>query len=183
LRLSINVSPAQISHRLENPHAFNIGALRACCDLYLEINGREIGGAPHEIIQTLHALQFEGVSIAVQGLGADESVRNRLSALPVDVLKVDASFVRRMMFDNEAAIAVASMVALTRAFRLGLVAEGVETLEQLDRLEDLGCRHVQGFVYSAPLPVARFEGLLEATRCIPGWARNEQILSRPTIEN
>jgi EAL domain-containing protein (putative c-di-GMP-specific phosphodiesterase class I) len=90
--------------------------------------------------------------------------------LPVDVLKVDSSFVRRMMFDNDAAIAVASMVALARAFRLGIVAEGVETTEQLDRLEELGCRQVQGFVYSAALPAARFEGLLEAARCTPGWA-------------
>jgi EAL domain-containing protein (putative c-di-GMP-specific phosphodiesterase class I) len=170
LRLGINVSPSQINHRLENPRAFNTESLRACCDLYLEINGREIGGAPDEIVQTLHALQFEGASIAVQGFGADESLRNRLWSLPVDVLKVDGTFIRRMMFDNDAEIAVASMVALARAFRLGIVAEGVETMEQLDRLEDLGCRQVQGFIYSAPLPAFRFEGLLEATTCTPGWS-------------
>jgi len=170
LRLGINVSPSQINHRLENPHAFNTGSLRSCCDLYLEINGREISGAPHEIIQTLHTLQFEGVNIAVQGFGADESLRDRLWSLPVDVLKVDGTFIRRMMFDNDAEIAVASMVALARAFRLGIVAEGVETMEQLDRLEELGCRQVQGFIYSAPLPATRFEGLLEATACTPGWS-------------
>jgi EAL domain-containing protein (putative c-di-GMP-specific phosphodiesterase class I) len=170
LRLGLNVSPTQISHRIENPRAFDTGALRACCDLYLEINGREVSGAPHEIIETLHTLQFEGVNIAVQGFGADESLRDRLCGLPVDALKVDGSFVRRMMFDNDAEIAVAGMVALGRAFRLDIVAEGVETLEQLDRLELLGCRQVQGFVYSAPLPATLFEGLLEATTCTPGWA-------------
>ena len=170
LRLGLNVSPAQISHRIDNPRAFNTTALRACCDLYLEINGREVSGARQEVIHTLHTLQFEGVNIAVQGFGADESLRDRLCTVPVDALKVDGSFIRRMMFDNDAAIAVAGMVALARAFRLGLVAEGVETLEQLDRLEELGCRQVQGFVYSAPLPADRFEGLLEATTCTPGWA-------------
>jgi diguanylate cyclase len=176
LRLGINVSPTQINHRLENPKALNTSKLRACCDLYLEINGREISGAPHKIVQALHTLQCEGVNIAVQGFGADESLRDRLWSLPVDVLKVDGSFTRRMMFDNDAAIAVASMVAVARAFRLEIVAEGVETLEQLDRLEELGCRQVQGFVYSAPLPAARFEGLLEATTCTPGWS--SQRLSR-----
>ena len=175
LRVGINVSPTQIHHRSENPRAFNTESLRACCDLYLEINGREISGAPHEIVQTLHTLQFEGVNIAVQGSGADESLRNRLWSLPVDVLKVDGTFVRRMMFDNNAAISVASMVALARAFRLGIVAEGVETLEQLDRLEELGCRQVQGFIYSAPLPAAPFEGLLEATTCTPGWSTQRRL--------
>ncbi len=179
LRLGMNVSPTQIGHRLENPHAFNTGALRACCDLYLEINGREISGAPAAVIQALHTLQFEGVNIAVQGFGADESLRNRLWALPVDVLKVDSSFVRRLMFDNDAAIAIASMVALARAFRLGIVAEGVETTDQLERLEELGCRQVQGFIYSAALPAPRFESLLETARCAPG--RSSQRTAR--LEN
>jgi EAL domain-containing protein (putative c-di-GMP-specific phosphodiesterase class I) len=170
LRLGINVSPSQIHQRVRNPHALDTHALRECCDLYLEIDGRQLGGAPPAVIRTLHTLQFEGVNIAVQGFGADESLRSRLWSLPVDVLKVDSSLVRRVLFDNEAAQTVASLVALARAFRLGIVAECVETHEQLDKLEQLGCRHIQGFVYSAPLPAARFEGLVEATTCTPGWA-------------
>jgi len=170
LRMGINVSPLQIEQHVQNPKAFDTFALRSCCDLYLEIDGRAIGAAHHTALQALHALQFEGVNIAVQGFGFDDSLRDRLGSLPVDVLKVDRSFVQRMVFENDAADSVASIIALAQVFRLGLVAEGVETTEQLDLLCELGCRQVQGFVYSAALPATRFEGLLEATMCTPGWA-------------
>jgi EAL domain-containing protein (putative c-di-GMP-specific phosphodiesterase class I) len=169
LRLGINVSPAQIQQRSRNPRALDTSALRACCDLYLEIDGRQISDAPESVIQALQAVQFEGVNIAVQGFGADESLCGRLWSLPVDVLKVDRTFVHRVLYDTHAARTVASLVALARAFRLGLVAECVETTEQLERLVELGCRHVQGFVYSAALPAPRFEALLEAALCTPGW--------------
>jgi EAL domain-containing protein (putative c-di-GMP-specific phosphodiesterase class I) len=165
LRLGMNVSPSQIHERVRNPGALDTLVLRACCDLYLEIDGRQLGGAPPVVIHTLHTLQFEGVNIAVQGIGADESLRSRLWSLPVDVLKVDSSLVWRMLVDSEAAQTVASLVALARAFRLGIIAERVETQAQLDKLEQLGCRHVQGFVYSGPVPADRFEALLQSTTC------------------
>lgn len=175
LRLGLNVSRAQIVHRKQNPRAFDTSALRACCDLHLEIDGREMGGASREMIQTLHTMQFEGVNIAVQGFGVDDSLDDRLCLLPIDVLKMDGSFIRRLTFDNHASLAVAGMVALARAFRLVLVAEGVETLEQLSRLDELGCRQVQGFVYSAPLPADRFEGLLETATCTPGGSISRKL--------
>ena len=87
LRLGINVSPRRFSIASTIRDAFDTLALRACCDLYLEIDGREISGAPDDVIRTLHTLQFEGVNIAVQGFGADETLRSRLWALPVDVVE------------------------------------------------------------------------------------------------
>jgi EAL domain-containing protein (putative c-di-GMP-specific phosphodiesterase class I) len=183
LRLGINVSPAQIQHRARDPRALDTAALRACCDLYLEIDGRRFRDAPESVIKALQALQSEGVDIAVQGFGEDESLSGRLWSLPVDVLKVDRSFVQRVLFDIDAARIVASLVALARAFRLRLVAECVETTEQLERLVELGCRHVQGFVYSAALPATRFEGLLEMMLATPGWAvqrRSGANADRPT---
>ena len=174
LRIGLNVSPSQVHQRLGDPGALDTSALRSCCDLYLEIDGRQISGAPPGVVRALHALQFEGVNIAVQGFGADESLRSRLWSLPVDVLKIDHSLVRRMLYEEDATQTVASLVALARAFRLGIVAECVETHEELDKLEQLGCRHIQGFVYSAPLPAVRFEGLLEATACTPGWIRERE---------
>jgi EAL domain-containing protein (putative c-di-GMP-specific phosphodiesterase class I) len=162
LRLGMNISPLQIHERVSNPQLLDTHSLRACCDLYLEIDGRQMSGAPPAVIKALHALQHEGIRISVQGFGVDESLRSRLWTLPVDLLKVDCTLVRRMIFDEKAERTVASLVALARAFRLSIVAECVETHEQLEKLEQLGCRHVQGFVYSAPLPAAGFEGLLEA---------------------
>jgi EAL domain-containing protein (putative c-di-GMP-specific phosphodiesterase class I) len=174
LRLGLNVSPAQIQQRARDPRVLDTAALRACCDLYLEIDGRQICDASESMIKALHALQVEGVNIAVQGFGADESLCGRLWSLPVDVLKVDRSFVQRIVFDIEAARTVASLVALARAFRLGLIAECVETSQQLARLVELGCRQVQGLVYSDALPASRFEELLGATLATPGWAALRQ---------
>jgi EAL domain-containing protein (putative c-di-GMP-specific phosphodiesterase class I) len=174
LRLGINVSPAQIQQRERDPRMLDTAALRACCDLYLEIDGRQISEATGSMIKALQALQVEGVNIAVQGFGEDDSLCGRLWSLPVDVLKVDRSFVQRILFDIEAARTVASLVALARAFRLGLVAECVETTQQLDRLVELGCRQVQGFVYSDALPASRFEELLEARLSTPAWSIHRQ---------
>jgi EAL domain-containing protein (putative c-di-GMP-specific phosphodiesterase class I) len=175
LRLGINVSLAQIQQRARDPRTLDTAALRACSDLYLEIDGRQICDAPESIIKALQGLQSEGVNIAVQGFGEHESLCGRLWSLPVDVLKVDRSFVQRVLFDIEAARVVASLVALARAFRLRLVAECVETTEQLERLVELGCRHVQGFVYSAALPASRFEGLLEVMLGTPEWTPQRPI--------
>jgi EAL domain-containing protein (putative c-di-GMP-specific phosphodiesterase class I) len=174
LRLGINVSPAQIQRRARDRGVLDTAALRTCCDLYLEIDGRQICDASEATIKALQTLQVEGVNIAVQGFGADESLCGRLWSLPVDVLKVDRSFVQRISFDIEAARTVASLVALARAFRLGLIAECVETTAQLERLVELGCRQMQGFVYSEALPASRFEGLLEATPATPGWTARRQ---------
>jgi EAL domain-containing protein (putative c-di-GMP-specific phosphodiesterase class I) len=175
LRLGMNVSPAQIQQRARDPRVLDTTALRGSCDLYLEIDGRQICDASEPMIKALQSLQVEGVNIAVQGFGEDESLCGRLWSLPVDVLKVDRSFVQRILFDIEAARTVASLVALARAFRLGLIAECVETTEQLERIVELGCRHVQGFVYSNALPAARFEALLEANLSTPGWVAQRQM--------
>jgi EAL domain-containing protein (putative c-di-GMP-specific phosphodiesterase class I) len=105
-------------------------------------------------------LRFEGVDIAVQDFGTDETVRSRLWALPVDSLKIARSFIHHLTTDPQMEIAVSSMLILARAFRLGIVAEGVETQEQFDLLVTLGCKQTQGFLHSPPLPMDRFESLL-----------------------
>jgi len=80
-----------------------------------------------------------------------------LKRMPLDQLKIDRTFVRDVILDeNDAAIAK-TVVALAHALGLGVVAEGVETAEQRDVLAGFGCRDYQGYLYSEPLPTAAFE--------------------------
>ena len=160
LQIGVNVSTLQLRKHGRDACVLNTTALRAYCDLQLEIVASQISDAPEGLMRTLHALRYEGVNIAVQEFGSDEVVAERLWALPVDVVKIDRSFIQRMALDAKAELEVFSMITQARAYRLGIVAEGVETREQLERLADLQCPRTQGFVHSAPVPALAFEALM-----------------------
>ncbi len=110
-----------------------------------------------EVIEKMAALRALGVSITLDDFGTGYSSLFYLKRMPLDQLKIDRTFVRDVILDeNDAAIAK-TVVALARALGLGVVAEGVETAEQRDVLADFGCRDYQGYFYSPPLPTASFE--------------------------
>ncbi len=175
LRIGVNLSPLQLEKRAAAACVFETSALRACCDLQFEVVASLMADAPQPVLRALQALRFEGVDVTLQEFGGNSSVRSRLWALPVDGLKIDRALIHRMTFDREAEIAVSSVIALARAFRLSLVAEGVETQAQLGLLEELGCPHTQGLLYSAPVPAMQFESLLNAMVCPPKRAGDRLI--------
>jgi len=111
-------------------------------------------------IATLQALKAIGVRLSIDDFGTGYSSLAYLKRFPVDKLKVDQSFVRNMMSDaNDAAIA-RSVIALGHALQLKVIAEGVESEEQLALLRDYRCEEAQGFLYSRALPVAGMAALL-----------------------
>ena len=85
---------------------------------------------------------------------------SRLSKLPVDALKIDRSFTSGLVGDESSQAVVSTIVSLARAFKLSTVAEGVETVEQLEILRALGCEHSQGYLHGRPVPVEQFDELL-----------------------
>jgi len=102
-------------------------------------------------------LKLEGVSFALDDFGIGYSSLYFLKRLPLDQLKIDRSFVRHVLTDpNDAAIAN-MIVALGQTLGLEVIAEGVETAEQRDFLASSGCLHYQGYFFSRPLPLERFE--------------------------
>jgi diguanylate cyclase (GGDEF)-like protein len=120
--------------------------------LELEITEDTILIDPARTSVILEQLGARGVALAIDDFGTGYSSLNYLKRLPVDVLKIDRSFVSRMEVDDDDAVIVRSTIELAHNLGLVVVAEGVETQETLVRLAELGCDNAQGFHLSPPVP-------------------------------
>jgi len=125
--------------------------------LELEVTESMIMQDLEATIRTMEELVRMGVSISIDDFGTGYSSLSCLRQLPIKKLKIDQLFVRDISSNpNDVAIA-ASVIALANSMNLGVIAEGVETKEQLKFLQDQGCRQGQGFLFSRPLPAAEVE--------------------------
>ena len=111
-------------------------------------------------ISTLNALQNAGVGISIDDFGTGFSSLSHLKWLPIDVLKIDRSFVHDASTDPDDAALVMAIINLAHNLRLKVVAEGVESEEQLRFLHLLRCDEIQGYLFSKPLPAGEFNKLI-----------------------
>jgi EAL domain-containing protein (putative c-di-GMP-specific phosphodiesterase class I) len=118
-------------------------------------------------IRTLNALKEMQVKISIDDFGTGYSSLSYLKRFPIDILKIDKSFSCDVMCDDESAAIVQAITALARSLRLIMVAEGVETLEQLDFFRSQRCERVQGFLFSAPRSVADVSAMLGTHERLP----------------
>jgi diguanylate cyclase (GGDEF)-like protein len=120
--------------------------------LQLEITESLLIRDVEKATSVLREISESGITIAIDDFGTGYSSLSVLKSLPIDILKIDQSFVRDLGKDLGDNAIVAAIINMARALALRVVAEGVETREQLDILRDLGCDEHQGYFYSRPVP-------------------------------
>ncbi len=134
--------------------------------LEIELTESAVMTNPQESAAALEQLSRMGVLVSVDDFGTGYSSINYLKRFPIDKLKIDQSFVQALDSDVDASI-VRAIVSLAHGLRLKVVAEGVETSDQLKFLQALGCDQYQGFHFSPPLPAPQFAARLR------DWQREE----------
>ena len=162
LVVSVNVSGRQ----LQEPalvetvaEALRDTGLDASC-LKLELTESVVMEDAEQTIETLGQLKALGVQLAIDDFGTGYSSLSYLKCFPVDVLKVDRSFVDGLATSQQDAAIVQGIIALAQSLGLTVTGEGIETEEQAAYLTRLGCDLAQGYYFSRPLTVAQFEALL-----------------------
>ncbi len=162
LTVSVNLSVRQFQHPELVPdvaHALKESGLEAC-NLQLEVTESVMMEEGGEADRILRALKELGVGIAMDDFGKGYSSLNYLRNFPIDILKIDRSFVSGFGKDLEEDAIVRLMVDLAHTLGLHVIAEGVETAEQLAQLEAAGCDSGQGYYFSKPLPGSDARALL-----------------------
>jgi EAL domain-containing protein (putative c-di-GMP-specific phosphodiesterase class I) len=159
--LRINISPMQlVANDIVDTVAKTLDEFAidpgAVC---LEITERVVVQEIDTTRRTLDRLKKIGVEIAIDDFGTGYSALTYLKTLPVDILKIDRSFVRDLGTDTRDLAIVQAIVALAHALGLEVVAEGVETAAAARALLDLGCHRAQGFLLSRPVDAAAMESL------------------------
>jgi diguanylate cyclase (GGDEF)-like protein/PAS domain S-box-containing protein len=164
LHLSVNISPRQLLHGSIIEHVQRALADSGLepADLTLEITEGVLVEEAGASLAALEGLKALGVRIAIDDFGTGYSSLSYLSRLPIDVLKIDRSFVADIGTSRQAAALVRSIVKIGQTLHLETVAEGVETEEQLDRLVRLGAKLGQGYLFARPLAAQELATMLLA---------------------
>jgi diguanylate cyclase len=162
LRVAVNLAPSQF--RLVDL----VGQIRRALEasgldptlLEIELTETAVMSDAEESVHILEAISRMGVLVSVDDFGTGYSSMSYLRRFPIDKLKIDRCFVEQMTARPEDASIVGAIISLAHSLRLKVIAEGVETPEQLQLLTALGCDQYQGFFFSAALLPAKFEELV-----------------------
>lgn len=167
ISIAINVSPLQFRERNFSDRVRSIftrtGVDPTC--FQLEITESTIMANIDEAVGVLQKVKALGLTVALDDFGTGYSSLSSLSSLPLDKLKVDQSFVRRIGSDQASRVVTEAIIGLGRSLKLEVTGEGIESEEALDYLRDHGCNHAQGYWFSKPLPAWKFAQ----------WCRERQV--------
>ena len=161
LRVAVNVSPRQFGDPALVPSVLDALSRNGLAPEQLELEITE--GAVIEkyaaTLAALHTFREHGVRIALDDFGTGYSSLSYLRQIPIDIIKVDRSFVGRLAEGGRSTAIVEAILALARALGLSVTAEGVETHEQAAALKTMNCQNVQGYLFSRPVPAAEIAQL------------------------
>jgi EAL domain-containing protein (putative c-di-GMP-specific phosphodiesterase class I) len=167
--VSVNVSARQ----LRQPDFVNIvreaiGPMGAdSAGIELEITESVLMDNIKQHLETLKTLRDMGISIAIDDFGTGYSSLAYLARLPVAAMKVDRSFVVSMLKSTETMAIVSTIISLARGLNLKVIAEGVDSVDQLKFLRLLKCDEMQGHLFSKPLPPEKFADLVRSGKRLP----------------
>lgn len=163
LTVAINVSVQQLKENTFPEHIRTLVQESGIDPTLLEIEITETAlmDDPEQAIETLKEIKAMGIRIAIDDFGTGYSSLAYIKRLPVDILKVDLTFVRDIGVDTKTEAIIKSTVSLAHNLGLKVVAEGVETKEQIEFLRDIKCDILQGYYYSKPLPAPELVELLQ----------------------
>jgi predicted signal transduction protein with EAL and GGDEF domain len=169
VKVAVNVSPVQF----RNP-TFSLKLVRALAAsglsarrLELEITEAVLIDDDDAALEMLHRARSLGVRIALDDFGTGYSSLSYLQRFPFDKIKIDRSFIQDIEDADGSACIVQAVVNIAAARNMTTTAEGVETQRQLDRLKEIGCTEMQGYLYSPPIPAAAVAALLTGHRRSP----------------
>ncbi len=163
-RLAVNLSPVQLWRPDLAEHLLTtiqrLEGDRQPVQLEFELTESALLQPTPQILETFERFKAHDIRLAIDDFGTGYSNLSHLHHLPIDLLKIDQCFVQEMAQGERHRALVAAIIAISRSLELEVIAEGVETREQVEQLHRLGCHIFQGFHFSRPLPPEAFEELL-----------------------
>ena len=130
--------------------------------LKLEITESMVLDSIESTINMMQQLKLLGLKFSMDDFGTGYSSLSNIKRLPLDQLKIDQSFVREILHDDNDKAIVRTIIAMAHSMNLNVIAEGVETEEQKILLAKKGCRNYQGYLFGKPMPIEQFEALLKS---------------------
>ncbi len=183
IRISVNVSRIDI---YDKDLCAKLVALRDKYEIprelmHLEITESAYLDHTHQLIQTVRELQENGFVIEMDDFGSGYSSLNSLKDVPVNVLKMDLKFLFGKDNAHRGSSIVRSVISMGHWLNLKVIAEGVETAEQVDFLRSVGCEYLQGYYFAKPLPVEEFEALLKKNASLPVTQMDPLLISEEEL--
>lgn len=156
ITVAVNISPIQLVPALPNTVSGALGKARMSANrLELEVTESVFMSGAGNAVDVLKRLRGLGVGIALDDFGTGYSSLGYLNKAVFHKLKIDGSFVRDAATQEETVSIIKAIVMLANSFRMSITAEGVETAEDFNRMRDLGCDQIQGYLFGRPMPIER----------------------------
>ena len=147
----------------------------------IEITESAYNDNPEQLLETVGKLRENGYPVLMDDFGSGYSSLNTLKDIPIDILKLDMKFMQGFEENSKVGTIVTSVARMAKWLNVPMLAEGVETKEQFDFLESIGCAYIQGYYFSRPVPEEEFTRLIELKEesgdnsAIEGYALNEEV--------
>jgi EAL domain-containing protein (putative c-di-GMP-specific phosphodiesterase class I) len=162
VRVAVNLSPRQFAHENLLEDVARVLKETGLDPVFLELEITEsvVMRNPEQAVILLNRLKAFGIHLSIDDFGTGYSSLNYLKRFPLDTLKIDRTFIKDLPGDADDAAITQAIIAMAHSLRLGVVAEGVETAEQLSFLRDYECDEIQGYYFSKPQPESGIAPLL-----------------------